>query len=445
MSEDEDIEMILSMAKEKKEKTIDNLIPSSVPFTVSALKKAKMIGNLVKKVGGQDYEWSAFLLAEKDDTEYVVRDLILQKGQKASWGNYYDEEYGEVVNYAGIVMPGDALSEASQIIKERNEREGTNYYPIGWIHGHGDANHLGPSGTDKENFKRVINSVSLNTERVMKTPLNLIETKLIKNIEDGKITFSGKAMEDATIEYEVDEERARKFLERNGLEGKATALLDSLLESTEMNFFQSDIIGFSYFVIMSNKQEVEPYAAIGTLSQKAITKTSSEDLLERKITKVTVDNDIKVNSRSLEKEIKENIDFPAKYNSSYPYGQTYVLPGTNIPVTISGLGNLVNKSKGRKFRGKKRASKQGAIIPINITPQTNASKQKNGLWISIRAIDYMIEKMKQNVSNNEQDMQNIYGFLEMLSQVDEIIAKPALQNQVIDRFFETFGDKDGQE
>ncbi|MBI5148984.1 hypothetical protein HZA33_04865 [Candidatus Pacearchaeota archaeon] len=452
MTEDEEIERLLLQGNQEKKTTLVDLIPPTVPFTTNAFKKADMIGPLVEKIGGRDYEWSAFLLAQKQDPNYIVRDVFLQRGQRATQGCYE----GEVCS--GIVIDGKGLSEANKCIEDKNKKEGTNYYVIGWIHGHGNAYHLGHSGTDFENFGIVLNSNSLNTEREVRVPLSLIETEVIKSQEDGKITFSGKSAGDALIEYGLSEAAAEKILRGNGidftkdnLKEKAMSLLDSLLSSTDMKCYQSNILGFSYFVIMSNKH-IEPYASIGTISQRAITKTSSAKLIKSKISRVRVEDDIKVDRKGLEKEIEECVEFPYHYTSKFigfpGAGTVYYYVGDKLVKGISKLVRGPNLVSGKGVKGKKiivgKRAENETDDKSNVTQCVGQTK--NGLWISSRVMDSILGKMQEYLKENKREPGDVMGFIKMLLDLDGTYKTPSVQDQIIESYFkERFSNGEEQD
>ncbi|MBU1198638.1 MAG: hypothetical protein KKF46_01745 [Nanoarchaeota archaeon] len=307
----DELDELLVQAENNHEKRIvspKDLIPKKMPITLGAHKKLEMIGPLIKELTGRDYEWSAYFLTQQGDPNYVIRDLLIQKGQDITLGT--------------VKISGDDVAKANNQLEEKNNANGSNLYIIGWPHGHGDARHLGPSSVDMENFETVLNSVSLNTEQHINIPLKLIETQITKNRENGRIRFSGRSVDDAIIEYVLNhDKRLERILKRNGVDfqkenakDKAVHLLNSLLDTTQINYYQSHIFGFAYYAIMSNIPNIKPYTAIGLSTEKAITKGNSSELIDKvEISKVFVKNDIEVTRQSLEEEIKANIDLPKKW------------------------------------------------------------------------------------------------------------------------------------
>lgn len=285
--------------KSRRILTPEDLIPLSIPFTEGAYKKADMIGPTIRDMTGEDLEWSAFLLAKKGDPKYIVRDLLIQEGQK--------------IEGAHVGISGENIVKASNQVSKRNRREGSDFYVIGWIHGHGTFQ-LIPSSRDKRNFDMVINSVSLNTEQKMNSPLNLIETDIVRNLTNGKLVYSGEALEDAVIEHILPKgQKLEEILSQHGIQldprENPLDLVRSILESIQTTHYQSNIFGFAYFVIMNNLHH-KPYAAIGLKNEKAITRNSNTHLIEGlDIEKVVAECDIEVDEDELKREIKEKVDY----------------------------------------------------------------------------------------------------------------------------------------
>lgn len=279
-----------------------DLIPQVVPFTKGAYHKAELIGPIIQGLTKKDYEWSGFLLARKGDPKYIVRDILIQEGQDIQFHN--------------VEIEGKDIAKAN----DKVQRLYKDLYVIGWIHGHGNVSFLSPSKVDQKNFDIVLNSVGLNTERSIDVLLNLIETDVIKKCENGKIIYSGKALEDATIEYILpsQDEKIKKILKQNGFDLKdkkikenASKILETLLEEVETKFYQPNIFGFSYFVIMSNKTNTKPYAAIKLCTEKGVTKEKSSELIEDlDVEKIKIHGDIKITKTLVEEEVKANIELP---------------------------------------------------------------------------------------------------------------------------------------
>jgi hypothetical protein len=281
-------------------KTAADYIPKTVPFTQGAFKKADMIGPLVKDLTKQNLEWSAFLLAQKGDPRYLVRDIFIQKGQKIDGGH--------------VEVNGEDVAAASVQIGEENRKRKKQLYAIGWIHGHGTYE-LVPSSVDRKNFQLVTNSVSLNTEQKINSPLSLIEENPKFKESARAITYSGAAMEDAIITHSLPPiENLEAILNSCGVllkdNDKLDAIARRIITSTKTDYFQPNIFGFSYFVIMNNLHQ-EPYTGIELTSEKAITRAKYSDLIEKVgISRVNVEDDIEVDEGRLKDEIKENMDYP---------------------------------------------------------------------------------------------------------------------------------------
>ncbi|MBI4143903.1 hypothetical protein HY486_01510 [Candidatus Woesearchaeota archaeon] len=276
----DDLEEVIERKTKTKKPRTEDLLPKTLRITRNALIKAKLIGPLLEKIADDDYEWSAFLLARKKDPTFTIRDLLIQKGQDIRYGN--------------VTIDGTAVAQAQARIEK------TQLYVIGWIHGHGNAQYLTPSPTDKTNFNTVLNSVGLNTEQPVKTPLQLIETKITTREDKGKIILTGESNHDATIEFIAEEEMLKQLLEGR----------------IKQEVYENTLLGFAYFIIMSNNLKVTPYAAIQYSKETAITKQRRTALKENlRLDTIKETDDIAITIESLEKELRENIEIPKRWYS----------------------------------------------------------------------------------------------------------------------------------
>ncbi len=426
----DELEMLLEQAGNNEKKKIitpKDRIPKTIPMTEGAYKKADMIGPIIKKLSKSDYEWSAFLLAQKDDPKYIVRDIHIQKDQDITYGN--------------VKLKGEDVAKASVEIQKRNKEKGTNLYVIGWIHGHG-LGMLSPSGVDKNNFKVVLNSVSLNTEQHLSVPLNLIETNVTKRKEDGKIIYSGSAVEDAVIEYALSNDKLlEKILQEQDIDPekvnilkKGNLLLESLLDATKINYYQSNIFGFSYFVIMNNKHSKE-YASIGLTAEKAITKTDSAEIVEGlEISKVHVENDIEFTEKSLKAELKSRIHIPKP--------TIYNIEGLN-------LFNKIKSGKKKKVKkGKKRVSvvagdynkHQTGLLPKGSTHQQHETSNRTHYYNVLYVGSMALKTIEDNIIKYESlgakgKMSELKEFMNMIQEIDYVVGFNA-KEEIINSYFE---------
>lgn len=394
----DELEELLQSSETGRRITPREIIPGVVPFTEGAYKKADMIGPIIKELTGRDLEWSAFMLAQQGDPNYVVRDLLLQEGQDIRFGN--------------VEIKGEDVARASAKVQERNQKEGTNFYVIGWIHGHG-ISFLVPSTTDRQNFETVINSVALNTEQHVLVPLRLIETEAVRKMRNGRIIQTGRAVEDAVIEYSLREDaRLRSLLRRHGIEfeegeerEKALSLLYSLLGATSIEYQQANIFGFSYFVIMNNRHE-KPYAAIAWASERAITRTRRAELIEGlEIKRVAAGNDIVVSEESLEQEIRDNIDLPKK-----------------------GLFSLFGTYEGGSYW-------DGGYSGGRGQPYWGRGAHEHAFWMSrelLRTLEGRISECED--PEDKSKMREVKSLVEMLGKVERARTRNA-QMEIIDSYF----------
>ncbi|MEK6878132.1 MAG: hypothetical protein AABY22_00910, partial [Nanoarchaeota archaeon] len=181
---EEDMDLFLERSRKSERKLNSDtrrLIPQRILFTEGAYSKADRIGPIIKRLTSRDLEWSGFMLCEKGDLDYIVRDVLIEEGQRIDGGN--------------VQISGESVAKASNYLEKFNRNNGTSLYVCGWIHGHG-AVYLRPSTTDEDNFKIVINSVSLNNEQRLLVPFNLIEGDVIKEVRKGIVSYFGEAIED---------------------------------------------------------------------------------------------------------------------------------------------------------------------------------------------------------------------------------------------------------
>ncbi len=406
----DELEEILSREEKRKAvKIIDpkDLIPKTIYFSEGVYEKADMLGPIIHNLTDRNLEWSGFLLASKNDPRYIVRDILIQKGQKIKNGD--------------VKIDGEDVAKAAVKVQNNNERYGTDFYVIGWIHGHGNA-YPHPSPVDIGNFITVLNSVSLNTEKSVSVPLNLIDTEIRKLIRKGKIIYKGDSLTDAKIEYELKEDLLKKLLEREGSDVEEilsrrnpTKLLELLLDSTEVKFFQPNIYGFSHFAIVNNKHET-PYSAIAISTEKAITKTKSSSLIENVgISKVKVKNDIVFTKESLEEEIKRNIKLPRKrlyFFTKGGYTYTY---------------------------------KNGDSIGTTVTSNTPISSQSpissnSAIYIPQRLI-YTIEEIVNDFKSiGGERVEEVKSFMDMLEEVEKLNTFDEQTDAIYDYFTLRYGD-----
>lgn len=422
--EADDLEKLLNKKVESKGKVMkpDDYLPQDILFTKGAYQKADMIGPIIKELTGRDLEWSGFMLAAKDDKEYVVRDILLEKGQDITQGN--------------VVIDGEVVAKVGYTLKERNKEKGENLYVIGWIHGHG-IGYLKPSITDEENFGRVLNSVSLNTERKVDVPFNLIETDLIKKMGEGKIILRGSALEDASVVYDLtNDPLVKKILEENGINvndenvrEKALKLLSSLLDASNPSFQEPNIFGFSYFVIVNNKHE-KPYAALAVNSHKVITEKKDSKLITGyNIKEVEVEKDINVEKDELVKEIKENIDLPSKPKPFKPWPRRRKRPREVIVIPSDDEKRSENEKP--PVYQEVPSSSPGTYY------QDSSRVNQFGYWVSDQLIA-LIEKRIKECQQKGVNVSKTYfsaPFFEMLKKVASKYNDRMAQHEVIDDFF----------
>lgn len=212
----------------------------NILISEGALEKAESVGPIIKDLTGEDLEWSGFMLARKGDPKHIVRDIWIQDDQD--------------IKFHDVKLSGEAITTASHKISELYP----NHYVSGWIHGHGLAR-LVPSSTDKDNFRTVLNSVSLNTETRTLGDFDVIESDVTRELNGNVVRYNGTEIEDGVIQYSVDPEKLQRVLRTLGIKptkGQDTSdLVSALLDSTEIKLFEPVITGFAQFAIVNNQRK----------------------------------------------------------------------------------------------------------------------------------------------------------------------------------------------
>jgi len=177
--------------KESKIKPRENGVPQQIKITKNALEKAFRFGPLVEKKVGRTDEWIGFIVGSRNDSEPIIRDVILGQNQVTS-GAHCKIDGGSV---------GAATEEVKQLSGERNEE----YYVIGWIHSHAEFGTF-HSLTDDRNSMVTLNSVSLNTETVSYYPSKLIDSTPSAEVEEDAVVVKSHSPTDVLYEFHIDDE-----------------------------------------------------------------------------------------------------------------------------------------------------------------------------------------------------------------------------------------------
>lgn len=300
--------MVIKMDKKQLEMLIkgtrpeeidENLLPTSIKITENALAKAKKIGELVDKKATSSYEWYSFSLASKNN-DYIVRDIILPKKQK--------------ISSAHCAVSGEEVALASNEVAEINRSSGKDYYIIGWLHSHANFSPF-HSPTDHENIMNVLNSVSLNTEKVTYKPFDLIESEATVENRDGKIVMRGMDEEDGIFELNINDIIIENLLKKYNLkelpEGKEKirGLVKDVFSPEQMKFKEPVIKGFCYSVVINNIGAT-PDTLMAVIEEEII--SHKKNVYEKKIPLevIKAQNDITLNDEELQKLVDERIEIP---------------------------------------------------------------------------------------------------------------------------------------
>ncbi|MBI1969490.1 hypothetical protein HYS48_02240 [Candidatus Woesearchaeota archaeon] len=352
---EQDDVLALLQGKEKGDEEEEVLpVPTTVPMSKGTREKAHTICQIVKKVAGDSHEWFSFLLASKADPLFIARDLLIVKGTKAERGH--------------VVVEGEHVAKASAEVQELNALLGTDFYIIGWLHSHGGGP-VGHSFFDDGNFVQVLNSVRLNTEQAVPTRLDLIESRITKHVEDGKIILTGQDVEDAVIRYVLPKEEAfQALLIKYGIEkGKRIAVereafLADVLELVQLETAEPKIVGFGYSVVVNDRGE-EPYALVGVVEEKVITGkgTVKKYAYKTNVEPREVEKDVTADPQTLEAMVRERIQFP---------------PPTKSTIVVLSSRKRRRRGHGRWFGrwlGDSESYKNGVMSPEDIEAHTHSN------------------------------------------------------------------------
>ncbi len=418
----DEIDLLLKKATEKQVQKVlsaEDVLPKKILFTQEAFRKASNIGPIVEKLAENDLEWSGFMIARKGDPQFIVRDILIQKGQD--------------IKFSNVKIDGKDITRASNEVDEQNKKNGTQNYVIGWIHAHGNVKLTpSPSTVDLENFNVALNSIGLNTEQGIKVPLKLIQTNIIKEIADGRLIYKGENLEDAVIEYVLsNKEYLAEMLKSENVKfktgqefEKAKQLLEKLLDSSQTTFYENKAVGFAHFVIMSNNLNTAPYASYKYYEENTITKkTDSKLALPKTLEKITVEDDISFTEESLEAEIKDRIDIPKKWHY----------------VPAKGRGGKKKKRGviGRMLFEEDYSDDDDYIHVQKYTPAKSYRSYgyETALFFSQRSLDEVEAELdKYKDAPNNEKYTAIKSFIDMLRYVDKSY-KLAEQKDMIEKFF----------
>ena len=424
----DEIDALIDGEETEEDMSVSDFIPDAIVMTSGAYEKSSLIGPLVREYTKHPFEWSAFMAAEKDDANYIVRDIILQKGQEVHRGN--------------VVITGTDIALANSRLEEKNKHDGTHLYVIGWIHGHGLAP-LVPSRTDETNFMTVANSVSLNTESTVFSPFNLIEGAVRRKIEKNRITYAGTLQGDGKLEHVLpDASVLEKIVKNYGLSLDTVEEIDlkkiarDIVDATITRVHQPTVLGFSYYVIMNNQNDT-PYGSIGTISEKMFTKEKRTYQLFEKILvkKIEVKDDIPVVPDVLKREIRENIPYtppkrikiirkwiPSYLASQYPQPPSSTGSMTTLyPVTAPQYAPIPQSSQGTPYINP--SLPENVKAPAELTLASFMSSHLSN-FSSPSFLEYIAYLAAQPERATPENRAHIQGFLEGILLANRIILDP---------------------
>jgi len=280
----------------------EEIVPSVIRISPKAKEKALLLGPEVEKIGESAYEWYGFLLGNIEDSQHIIREIILAQDQDVSGGH--------------VQVEGVNVARANQEVKEINKVRGKNYQIIGWTHNHANFSTF-HSGTDDNNHLAVLNSVSLNTEKGLQRRFALIERNAKQKLLDDRIVVNGEEITDGSIEYLLNDENAaiellKKYgvsLDGNNPRKLALELLNDILKVSRVDINEPKIYGFAYSIVFNNKGD-NPHSEIAIIEEEVFTKKKKVSSKEIPLSVVEIPDDIEINLEDIQSEIKNKIKFP---------------------------------------------------------------------------------------------------------------------------------------
>ncbi len=214
------LEKLLGREDRKEIIFIESPIPEKIDIEDYVIKKANEICKAVRDLFGWGTEWYGFLVSENNK----IVDIALEKN--------------EVNQCAYTRISPESIARAAYKAQDQNKKVS------GWIHSHGSMS-VFFSGTDAENIKTVLNSVSLNNRAYYKNE-EIISDNLSVIINDNMRNISGLAVK-------IDGNR--------------------YLNVDKVTIFEPVYVGWSYNIVVNDKGE--HYQEIATIEEKLLTKETN--------------------------------------------------------------------------------------------------------------------------------------------------------------------------
>ncbi len=288
-------------------------VPTVVKMDRRAREKAQAMCDAVKRASdgkvkrkNQGFEWYSLAIADSDDPELVVRDIIVP--QRVLCEPSY------------VHVPGEFASMARDTVLFENERLGRNDTLVGWLHSHG-FHGVGHSTIDDKNFRDLMDTVHLNTVQAIPRKLRLIDGKPTAHVEGDVVALRGKTVDDAVLQFAfADPSNFETVLnslgvgeeQREAIAQDPQRFLTELLPLLELNAVEYLRKGFGVSVVVNDAGNT--YAQLAFMDSTTIIgdpkKTKYSVKKNVQVELVDVDNPIEVpGKKELDELVRERLVF----------------------------------------------------------------------------------------------------------------------------------------
>ncbi len=242
---------------------------SELKITNYAYSKACIYAQIACQEQKSTVECGGYLLAKKNESNRIVTDVILAKGQDVTSGTF--EISGQ-----------DVISSGREIDK-------LDCKVIGWWHSHGEL-HTFFSPIDKQGQLTVLNAIA-GTNYIVKTKSQEIESiESFYEPETGLITVFDRKKPGRRYEFKQD-----SFLERPKI--------------SSFTIVDEKRIGFSYGLVVNAKTNDPPYAEIAERDFCTHCRKMHDMSFEVEVEIISSEEERFLDRKDMEKDIRERVKF----------------------------------------------------------------------------------------------------------------------------------------
>ena len=261
-------------------------IPDAIKITQGAMEKAFLIYELVEKKFGEPRESYGGPLIDFNDSEAIIRDIVLPKKQ--------------LVRKHFITLKPEGVHDLGQEAIKLSEQKDRRLVNAGWWHTHAkDVGQLTASSIDNTNSRLVLNDVSRNTLFYYQDLWDKFfdENASIQDGEDAlTLLIKGSAV-DPKVRMKLPKTTSSENIE----------LLKRILASANFDVLRTFEVGFSYTLITSAR-DITPYGEIHIYMKNPFNDLSRHIADQAEVQIVSVEDDIVVNKDELEAIINQRIE-----------------------------------------------------------------------------------------------------------------------------------------